>query len=265
MRITILGSGTSHGIPVAGCPCRVCHSEDSRDRRSRASIFIEGKNGETAVIDTGPEFRLQAINAGIRRLDAVFLTHAHADHVHGLDDVRPFCREKPMPVYANRQTVKEIRERFSYVFRRTQPGGGKPKIAPVKAAAPVRIGSLLFTPVPVRHGALRILGWRINEDGGGAAAYLTDVSAIPRSSMEILGKPGILIIDGLRSQPHPTHFSFDQALNAAADIEAEQVFLTHISHDHFHQEINRYCLEYREKRKLHGLMEAAWDGLTLSL
>jgi phosphoribosyl 1,2-cyclic phosphate phosphodiesterase len=267
MKLIILGSGTSHGIPVLGCECPVCRSQDPRDQRMRASLYIRGEGGEAAVIDTGPEFRLQALRAGINRLDAVFLTHAHADHIHGLDDVRPLTREKPLRVYGNRDTIEELKERFSYVFRDTQQGGGKPRLLLMEAQGPVLIGSLRFTPAPVKHGELDILGWRIEEEPEGAAAvYLTDISEIPPASRNICGRPQVLIIDGLRTRPHETHLSFEQALTSAVDLGARQVFLTHICHDYTHQEINQYCRDFIKSRNLSGIsMEAAWDGLEITV
>jgi phosphoribosyl 1,2-cyclic phosphate phosphodiesterase len=233
----------------------------------RASLFVEGPGGEAAVIDTGPEFRLQAIRAGIRRLDAVFLTHAHADHLHGLDDLRPLTREKPLPVYGNRTTLEEVAERFSYVFKETQQGGGKPRLTLVEAEGPVSLGGLRFSPLPVKHGRLDILGWRIDEAGTQAAAvYLTDVSRIPPAAREIIGQPETLIIDGLRARPHETHLTFEQALTEAAALGARRVFLTHICHDYTHRAINKYCRTFIKTRKLSGIsMEAAWDGQIILL
>jgi phosphoribosyl 1,2-cyclic phosphate phosphodiesterase len=268
VKLTILGSGTSHGIPVVGCSCPVCRSEDPRDKRLRASLYIEGKRGERAVIDTGPEFRLQAIQAGISRLDALFLTHPHADHIHGMDDVRPLSREKPLPVYGNRETIRELRDRFSYVFRETQRGGGKPRLLPEEVSGTVRIGGLSFTPIPVKHGTLDIFGWKIEEAGAGnaGALYLTDTSEIPESSRPLTGRPEILIIGGLRKRPHETHFTFEQALDAAVAMGARRSWLTHICHDHFHREIEGYCRAYREEKGLNDLsMEPAYDGLELKL
>jgi phosphoribosyl 1,2-cyclic phosphate phosphodiesterase len=282
MRLTVLGSGTSHGIPVVGCSCAVCRSKDPKDKRMRCSLYIEGPSGETAIIDTGPEFRLQAIQAGLKKLDAVFLTHAHADHLHGLDDVRPLSHEKPLPVYCNRPTLAELRERFSYVFKTTQRGGGKPNIAPEEVTAPVNLGSLHFTPIPVKHGVLDILGWGISETGnndvefteqtpskrvfGPLAVYLTDTSSVPQSSLPLIGSPEALIIGALRERPHETHFNFEQSLAFAAQIGAKQVFLTHLCHDFSHQQIEKYCQTFKKTRNLQGIsMNPAWDGMKLTL
>jgi phosphoribosyl 1,2-cyclic phosphate phosphodiesterase len=236
-------------------------------------LYIEGGQGERALIDTGPEFRLQAIQAGISRLDAVFLTHSHADHTHGMDDVRPFCKEQPLPVYGNVATIAELKERFSYVFRETQRGGGKPRLLPEEVSGPVRLGGLSFTPIPVKHGMLDIFGWKIEEAGtgpgseaAGYAVYLTDTSGIPESSRPIIGKPEILIIGGLRQRPHETHFTFEQALNAAVEMGARRSWLTHICHDYCHEAITKYCLNYQEEKGLTGItMAPAYDGLELVL
>jgi len=188
MKITVLGSGTSHGIPVIGCSCPVCASGDSRDKRMRASVFIEGRGGEKALIDAGPEFRLQALCAGITHLDAIFLTHAHADHVHGLDDVRSLTRENPLPVYANEKTIDEMKERFSYVWHKTQKGGGKPKLAPHVIKRPVKLGGLRFRPAPVKHGVLDILGWEVLESA--PAIGLRDGPAIGTPDLPGTNAPG---------------------------------------------------------------------------
>ncbi|MHB9294060.1 putative phosphoribosyl 1,2-cyclic phosphate phosphodiesterase [Hollandina sp. SP2] len=277
MKLSVLGSGTSHGIPVIGCRCPVCCSQDPRDQRMRSSLYIEGRTGERAVIDTGPEFRLQAIRAGITRLDAVFLTHAHADHVHGLDDLRPLCREpheKPIPVYSNRYTIAELRERFSYAFRHTQQGGGKPRINPRVIRKPVRIGALSFTPIPVKHGILDILGWKIAEtrdDEGftgssGEAVYLTDTSMIPDMSLDLIRSPEVLIIGGLRVHPHETHFTFHEALQVGFQIHSRRVYLTHICHEHSYQEIEAYCRTFQAAQGCTGIyMGSAYDGLELEV
>jgi phosphoribosyl 1,2-cyclic phosphate phosphodiesterase len=231
----------------------------------RASLYIEGNGGERAVIDAGPEFRLQAVRAEISRLDVLLLTHAHADHIHGLDDVRPFTREHPLPVYGNEPALEELRVRFSYIFRETQRGGGKPRILLKTPQEPVHIGGLGFTPIPVKHGILDILGWKITE-GEKTAVYLTDTSAIPAPSRAMIREPEILIIDGLRERPHETHFSFAEALEASAETGARRVYLTHLTHEHSHREVEAYCRNFMEKRELNSItMEPAWDGLTISV
>jgi phosphoribosyl 1,2-cyclic phosphate phosphodiesterase len=233
----------------------------------RASLCIEGNGGEQVVIDTGPEFRLQALRVGLKSLDAVVLTHAHADHIHGLDDVRSLSYEREIPVYGNEKTVQELKERFSYVFQNTQRGGGKPRIRLHSVSGPVQIGSLTLTPVPVKHGILDILGWKISGGNKSSfAVYLTDTSFIPPSSLDLIRRPEYLIVGGLRERIHKTHFSFEQALSAGADIHARQVYLTHICHGHSHREIGEYCRRFREG---HGLgdtvMEPAYDQMELVL
>ncbi|MDR2630200.1 MAG: MBL fold metallo-hydrolase [Spirochaetaceae bacterium] len=262
MKLIVLGSGTSHGIPVVGCGCPVCRSEDPRDKRMRASLYIEGDGGERVVIDTGPEFRLQAIRAGITRLDALFLTHSHADHIHGLDDLRPLCYERPIPVYGNRQTLEELQERFSYVFKPTQQGGGKPRIILKTAQDPVRIGGLIFTPIPIKHGILDILGWKIiqAEKTKDPAVYLTDLSHIPQESLDLIREPALLIIGGLRERLHETHFTFQEALTTAWDLGAKEAYLTHICHEHSHRDIEDYCRVFQEKSGAPGIMGPAYDG-----
>jgi phosphoribosyl 1,2-cyclic phosphate phosphodiesterase len=244
----------------------------------RSSLYIEGRAGERVVIDTGPEFRLQALRAGITRLDAVFLTHAHADHVHGLDDLRPLCRqayEKPIPVYSNRTTIEELKERFSYAFIPTQQGGGKPRIAPQVIQKPLWIGGLCFTPIPVKHGILDILGWKIaeiqtkqpgREAALGEALYITDTSRVPDPSLDLIGSPQLLIIGGLRVRPHETHFSFQEALDLALQIHSLRVYLTHICHDHSHQDIEAYCRTFQAVHGCSGItMGPAYDGLDLEV
>ena len=280
MKIIVLGSGTSHGIPVPGCCCRVCSSEDPPDKRMRSSVYIEGAGGQRLLIDAGPEFRLQALRAGIRGLDGVFLSHAHADHIHGLDDLRPLSQNGPVPIYGNERTIAEMTERFSYVFGKTwgaaQRGGGKPKLSALIADGPVRMDGLTLTPVPVKHGVLDILGWEVNEEGGKSFLYLTDTSAIPSSSMNQL-KTGskktkrIIVIGGLRMRPHETHFSFEQAMETALGLGAQQIYLTHICHEHSHAEIEEICRLFMAKRRaaaggLEGIIiHPARDGLEITL
>jgi phosphoribosyl 1,2-cyclic phosphate phosphodiesterase len=241
----------------------------------RSSLLVEGRAGEALVIDTGPEFRLQAIRAGLRRLDGVFLTHAHADHLHGLDDVRPLSREHPIPVYGNGATIDELLQRFIYAFKETQRGGGKPRLVPQAVSGPVETGNLTLTPIPVKHGTLDIYGWKIEERGNPhVMLYLTDCSFIPPESLALAGRPEVLVIGGLRERPHETHFNFEGALEAALSLGARHTWLTHICHDHFHREIRAYCREFMKKKSRQapelkrkgpqGLsMAPAYDGLTI--
>jgi phosphoribosyl 1,2-cyclic phosphate phosphodiesterase len=253
MRVVFLGSGTSFGVPAIGCSCAVCGSSDPRDKRYRASILIE--SGDTSiVIDTGPEFRLQALRAGISRLDALLLTHAHADHVNGLDDLRPLTAERILPVYGNAETLAETKDRFAYIFRETQVGGGKPRIELRLAEGPIRVGSIDVVPIPVRHGELPILGWRI-----GAFAYITDCSELPESSLPLLEGVRTLVINGLRRKPHATHFSLDQGMDAARRVGARRTWLTHMNHESTHEELEAYCA--RSGADVGA--RPAWDGLEI--
>jgi phosphoribosyl 1,2-cyclic phosphate phosphodiesterase len=258
MKITVLGSGTSHGVPVVGCDCAVCRSEDPRDNRCRASVYVEGGAGEKILVDTGPEFRLQAVRAHIFRLDALFYTHAHADHLHGLDDVRPLTQNAPLPVYGNEATIRDIGTRFRYIFEETQIGGGKPRIAPAVLRTSVRIGCITVTPVPVRHGDLDIYGWKFAENGA-VFVYITDASFIPDSSFDLIRAADCLIIGALRIRPHPTHFSFNEAAAVVKKSGAQEAYFTHVCHNHSHLEISAYC----------GLTELnvhpAYDGLAIQV
>jgi phosphoribosyl 1,2-cyclic phosphate phosphodiesterase len=260
MRVLFLGSGTSFGVPVIGCGCPVCASSDPRDKRYRASILIEERGADgsatTLVVDAGPEFRLQALRARITRLDALLLTHAHADHVGGLDDVRPLTRERVLPVYGNAETLAETRERFGYIFRETQKGGGKPRIELKQAEGPIRIGELEAVPVPLRHGRLPILGWRM-----GRFAYITDCSELPESSLPLLEGVETLVVNGLRREPHETHFSLAQGIEAARRIGARSTWLTHMNHESTHERLEEYCAE----RGADVGARPAWDGLELEV
>jgi len=262
MRFTFLGTGTSHGVPVIGCSCRACSSRDPRDARYRSSAMVEA-GGTMVVIDAGPEFRLQALRAGIGaeggppRPEALLLTHAHTDHIAGLDDVRPLTRDRVLPVYGDAGTLAETRLRFSYAFRETQVGGGKPRIELREATAEgVALDGLRALPIPVLHGGLGILGWRF-----GKLAYITDASAIPEASFALLEGVEVLVVNGLRKRPHETHFSFDQAIASARRVGARETWITHICHDATHAEIEEYCAEAGADVGA----RPAYDGLVLEL
>lgn len=284
MTITLTGTGTSHGIPVIGCECPVCRSTDPHDTRLRCSAYVQA--GDTAlVIDTGPEFRLQALKYNIKRLDAVLITHSHADHLNGLDDIRIFSHtasagknnrtENVLPLYANGATLRDIKVRFSYVFAQTQQGGGKPLLNLFNADEytkenPVVVKNLLCFLVPMLHGELPTAGWNIREKDAPSEksfSYLTDCSEVPDETIELIQGTEHLVIDGLRETPHPTHFSFLQALECAARIHPKNVWLTHICHNNSHEQINTWLAEHKKQfPELADIpVHAAYDGLKLTI
>ena len=264
MDITFLGTGTSHGIPVVGCGCPVCHSTDNRDTRWRSSLLVSGGAGERLLVDVGPEFRLQALRAGIDSLDAVFLTHAHADHIHGLDDLRPLTRYSPLPVYGNAEAIAEFRERFSYIFRETQRGGGKPRLVPALAEASIVVGNVEVQGLPAKHGRLEILGWKFIADGA-SVAYLTDVSRIAEDVFDRLRGLDLLVLGALRMRTHETHMNFAEAAELVRALAPRRALVTHLCHEHSHREAVDF---FRMSGVLCGdkqAIEPAWDGLTISL
>jgi phosphoribosyl 1,2-cyclic phosphate phosphodiesterase len=249
LRLTILGSGTSHGIPMIACDCPVCTSTDPRDRRSRASALFTFDNRQI-LVDTAPELRLQCIACGIRQVDAILFTHPHADHVTGLDDVRRFnwLQGGPIPVYADRATLSRLRQMFGYAFdRQADYPSAKPELSPVEISGPFELFGRPVIPIPCRHGSLQVLGFRI-----GAIAYLPDCNGIPEQSRALLEGLDVLVLDGLRRRPHPTHFNLEQAVAEARRIGAGRTFFTHIAHELSHASTNK---------ELPAGMELAYDGL----
>jgi phosphoribosyl 1,2-cyclic phosphate phosphodiesterase len=232
MRVRFLGTGTSHGIPVIGCACPVCTSTDPHNRRLRSSILVE--SGERrVVVDTTPEFRLQALAAGLQTLDAVLFTHAHADHIFGLDDVRIFNwrTKQPMPIYGTAATLEVIRSRFIYAFEIGQEGGGKPSLDLRPIDGPFEVAGLFITPMEVMHGTLPVTAFRFRErEGGPEFAYVTDCNGISPQTMDALRGLDLLILDALTKHRHPTHFSLEEAVEVARDLRPRQTLFTHISH-----------------------------------
>jgi phosphoribosyl 1,2-cyclic phosphate phosphodiesterase len=238
--LTFLGSGTSMGIPTLGCDCAVCTSAvspsgDPHNRRTRPSILISWEN-HNVVIDTGPDFHAQAIRAGIRRLDAVFYTHGHADHILGMDDLRPltFHSPRPLPLYADSPTAATIERIFDYTFPADADSEARyptsarvalHRLSPTPGAA-VQLFGASFQRIPVAHGRQTITGYRF-----GSAAYLTDLSGIPANSLPLLAGLDILILDALRRQPHPTHSTLDNSIALVEQIKPRRAFFTHMSHD----------------------------------
>lgn len=232
MRITFLGTGTSTGVPVIGCTCETCQSSDPKDKRWRPSIYLRFDSGAAVLIDASPDLRSQALRFGVGRVDAIWLTHAHADHVLGLDDVRifNFRQQVAIPCHGDRDTLAAVRQMFAYVFDPSTPkGGGLPRLMLRPIAGPFSFDRRAVVPVPLRHGTLPILGYRI-----GGFAYLTDCSEIPERSWGCLEGLDVLVIDALRRRPHSTHFNLEEAIDAAARIDAERTLFTHMSHDLAH-------------------------------
>jgi phosphoribosyl 1,2-cyclic phosphate phosphodiesterase len=234
-QLTVLGSGTSMGVPTIGCDCAVCHSSDPHDRRTRPSIMIEYA-GKVVLIDTTPDFREQAIREHIRHIDAVLYTHTHADHILGIDDLRPLSfRHKPgkLPLYARPEAADFIRTMFRYIFDDDYKFGGLPRVELKLIDGPVKLFGAQFDPVPVIHGDTEIYGFRF-----GAAAYLTDHSYIPEASFERLRDLDILFLDALRHKPHPTHSTVENSLRIVERVKPKRAFFTHICHDLPHEETN---------------------------
>lgn len=230
MRVTFLGTGTSTGVPVPTCDCAVCTSADPRDRRLRPSILLEWE-GASVLVDTSTDLRQQALDHRLMRLDAVLYTHAHADHIFGLDELRMYNwrRGGAMPVYGSATTLAAIRRTFWYVFEDVEAGGGKPLLEMHEVHGPFELAGRRIVPVPLHHGRLPILGYRI-----GGFAYLTDVSEIPDGSYALLRGLDVLVLSALRHRPHPTHFHLARAIDEARRIGATRTLFTHIAHELSH-------------------------------
>src|SRR5215472_12738388 len=256
LAITVLGSGTSMGVPTLGCRCRVCKSSDPHDTRLRPSLLLTHA-GQNVVIDTTPDFRQQALRANLERLEAVFLTHSHADHILGFDDIRPYNirQRKPMPVYGTEETFRVVRRAFAYAFDDRPTLSTIPSVDLIPMAGPVEIIGLTITPVPLVHGDMQVLGFRF-----GRAAYLTDFSALPDSSAALLQGLDDLILDALRDVPHPMHQTVQQALALVDRLKPKRAWFTHISHDLPHAETNE-----RLRRSGYPHVQMAYDGLQLEV
>jgi phosphoribosyl 1,2-cyclic phosphate phosphodiesterase len=278
MKMTILGSGTSHGVPVIGCDCAVCKSTDPKDKRFRASAIVTMDDGRNFLIDVGPDFRQQALLFGLKKLEAVFLTHTHADHLHGIDDLRIFSHKnsgamknnevlnkrfpetqgKGLPFYMNEFSRKVIRKNFHYIFTDHKVGGGTPKLDLIScdknsAKKPLVFKGLSVVPVSMLHGNLNATGWVFTSHEGSvkkSIVYLTDCNYLSDDSIKMVqdavagGQVSHLVIDALRIERHSTHNSFDQALCYADRICAEHTWFTHLSHDLSHPDIQKYIDEH---------------------
>jgi phosphoribosyl 1,2-cyclic phosphate phosphodiesterase len=251
--ITVLGSGTSMGVPTLGCDCKVCTSSDPHDNRLRPSIMVQ-HDGRTILIDTTPDFRLQALRENIKRIDAILYTHAHADHIMGLDDVRPLnLRQRaPIPIYGSPETLATVQRAFAYVFELADPQSTIPNLTVhPKGLEPFEVGGLTFEPVLLHHGRGFVYGYLF-----GRVAYLTDHSDIPEATMARLHGLDVLFLDALRHKPHPTHTTLSQAVKYVEELSPKRAFFTHISHDLPHERTNASLPDH---------IRLAYDGLRIEV
>ena len=258
MKLTFLGTGTSFGVPQLGCHCEVCRSPDPRDRRTRVGALVETDDGTRLLIDTPPELRVQLIAADIDRIDAVFFTHDHADHTHGIDDLRAISvrRGAALPIYGARETLEGLARRFPYIFDdtvRPLPGTSKPEGQPRPLAdgESVELGGTNITAVAVPHGPFSVYGYRI-----GPLAYITDAKSVPPRAMTQMRGARVLVINALFRTEHPTHLSIPEAVKVARELGAERTFLTHLTHDNRHADL---------EAELPPGIAPAFDGLTIRI
>ncbi len=299
MKLTFLGTGTSHGVPVIACDCAVCKSTDPHNKRTRSAVFIQTEDNKHILIDIGPDFRTQALRENIREIDTVLLTHSHADHLFGIDDLRNFScimskkpenpqNEKydrpPIPFYTNHSAAEHLKHSFGYLFSEKAEGGGHAKISlnEITDVPEIKIGNTTITPVPMMHGSLETTGWVLSEKLDSepgtvrSIAYLTDCNYISEESIQLIhravagsegGRLTHLIIDGLRIKEHSTHFNFLQALEVSGKIGADHIWFTHLTHNTSHDDTSTYLNEHRAE--FAGLetaksVEPAYDGLVLT-
>ena len=253
MQLTMLGVGSSAGTPVVGCSCATCVSADVRNKRSRCSSLITLDTGENILIDTGPDLRIQSLRENIKRVDAVLYTHTHADHLHGIDDLRAFCQtqRQQIPLYAKLDAVEHIKQKFGYALREPIASFWDLPVLRIESIdSPLTLFGVQITPIPVQHGRSQIFGYRI-----GNMAYMTDVSEIPESSFALLENLDVVLLDCLREAVHPTHINIEQSLAYISRINAKQSYMIHMTHD----------LEYAAlTNKLPKNTYVGFDGLKLS-
>jgi phosphoribosyl 1,2-cyclic phosphate phosphodiesterase len=239
VRLTFLGTGTSFGVPQIGCDCAVCRSPDPRDRRTRCGVVFETANGTRLLVDTPPELRLQLVATGIATVDAVLFTHEHADHIHGIDDLRAISirRSSPLPFYAEAPTFDTLQARFPYIFDaafRPLPGTTRPEGAlhPIVPGEAFTVNDTVVVPIAVPHGRASVVGYRV-----GDIAYITDAKTLPDAALTLLAGVRVLVLNALLRKTHPTHFSISEAIDMAQRVGAERTYFTHLTHDNFHADL----------------------------
>ncbi|MBC5772533.1 MBL fold metallo-hydrolase [Pontibacter sp. KCTC 32443] len=253
MKITLLGTGTSQGVPVIGCNCEVCRSVDYRDNRLRVSVHLQ-VNGKSFIIDSGPDFRQQALRERIRTLDALIFTHEHKDHTAGLDDIRAynFSQHKDMPLYGEERVLEQLKREFAYIFSGVQyPGIPRVQLHPI-AEEPFEVEGVEFIPIRVKHYKLPVLGYRV-----GDFTYITDANAISEEEMDKVRGSKVIVLGALRKEPHISHFSLQEAIDILTELRPEKAYLTHISHlMGLHREVEQQLPEF---------IRLGYDGLQIQL
>jgi len=255
-KLTFLGTGTSVGIPAIGCDCPVCLSNDPKDKRLRSSVWARGP-GASWLIDTGPDLRQQCLRANIREIDAVLYTHCHTDHIMGFDDLRRFSWQMggKIPIYGQKETLDALSSAFFFAFDESHRMPGYIHPLPHLVDAPFNIGQTTITPLPVHHGKVDTIGYLMHPEGGPRIAYLSDMKDFPAESRSLLAGVDVLITDGLRHRPHPTHQTIDEAIQLSKHLGEPETWLTHFSCEVSHAKVSR---------NLPSHVRLAYDTLTLS-
>ena len=255
--LTFLGTGTSVGVPVIGCRCAVCTSEDPRNKRFRSSVVVRAAE-TTLLVDSGPDLRMQALREGLREIDAVIYTHAHLDHVAGFDELRAFCwrKREPLPLHATEGCMATLKQMYGWAFSPEKVVEGYVRPDARLIDGPFFYGDLKVTPLPVEHAAVETIGFRFDLPGARSLAYISDVKVIPARTMKLISGIDVLVVDALRTADHPTHFKLEESLAAVAEAGAGEAWLTHLAHEFDYATLDG---------QLPAGVRVAWDGLRISL